>query len=90
MKTCHETSQAIHGLSLDECDALQKYEDFLAKYSEKMDANDVHLVQKIISEEKNHLILFIAMARRYDSSIAPSSDNNIMEAIRSIQKGIKE
>ena len=84
--TNHAIAMGIHEQLMGEAEALHDYEEFLAENKGLLPA-DIDIIHEIEMDEKNHQILLLAMAKRYDGSIAASPDD-IASAVNQIIEGI--
>ncbi|MCL2215406.1 MAG: hypothetical protein FWB91_00165 [Defluviitaleaceae bacterium] len=87
MAAKHDVAAGIHKLVKSEADARYDYEDFLAEYKEKLSSADIVAIQEILSDEFNHQLILLAMARKYDGDIAPASDG-AAKAVDAITAGM--
>jgi rubrerythrin len=85
-KSNHFTAAEISRQIKGEAEAVLEYEHFLG-ICQDLTHNDVMEIQEIISDEKNHLLILQAMAKRHDGGIAASPDG-AGKAIAEISAGI--
>jgi len=82
----HAIAAAIFEQVKNEVEARKWYEEVLARYPE-LDDEDIAKIQEIQSDEANHMLVLMAMAKRYDGGISASADG-LQQAISEIVIGI--
>jgi len=87
--TKNKVAAGIFKLVESESEARYDYQSFLAEYGEFLDTTDKSVIKEIESDEFNHTLKLLAMARKYDGNIAASSDGAV-EALTAIAEGIKD
>ena len=73
-KPNHQLASALFEQVKNEAEARRWYEGLLATYGEQLDPDDIEQINEIQSDETNHLLVLMAMAKKYDGGICASPD----------------
>jgi hypothetical protein len=84
----HHIAVGIFELLMDEAEANKGYEQFLTKFGQELSIDDISTIQEIRTDENNHQLRLIAMARKYDGGI-PASKDNLQETLEVLTQDIK-
>ena len=87
MPCLHNVAASVYELVQDEAEANTGYNKFLHDHKVSLDTEDVNTILEIMSDEVNHTLKLLAIAKKYDN--VKAAPDGAHEAMREIMDGVE-